>query len=105
MKRLICLLLALLLPAAALAGEATGTTIADITISVSAEETMTVEDVDVIVGQSVTAGQTLVTAACTCTYSPLDGTVVSVEPENGTEDVTISIAPVSLYTVYCTAEE
>ena len=83
LKKLTALLLALLLPAAALAEVYEGTTAAMDTVTVRSEVAGTVKTLDATAGQRVSAGETLLTLSPTKAFAAQDGAVSLVEVKEG----------------------
>lgn len=107
LKKLTALLLALLLPAAALAEVYEGTTAAMDTVTVRSEVAGTVKTLDATAGQRVSAGETLLTLSPTKAFAAQDGAVSLVEVKEGedADGTVLEIAPVERYQVYCTVSK
>ena len=107
LKKLTALLLALLLPAAALAEVYEGTTAAMGTVTVRSEAAGKVESLGATAGQRVAAGDTLMTLASEKAFATQDGTVSLVEADAG-DDVDgnlMEIMPVERYQIHCTVSK
>ena len=108
LRRWIILSLALFcLCASALAEVYTGVTVAQSTVTVSAERDGVVESVPVQAGQRVDASEALVQMQSEKTFATQDGTVSLVNAREG-DDVSgdvLEITPVERYTIHCTVDK
>ena len=103
---LLFLLIALLSTSAALADTWAGSVAASASEEITVPSSGTLTTLDLEIGQTVTAGQVVGAIRETKVFAPVDGTVAAVHLETGdkADSTVLEIAPVSLYTLTCTAE-
>ena len=105
-RTFILLLTAMLAAAPALADTWAGTVSASGTTDIEIPSDGTLTSLELEVGQRVQAGETVGVIRETKVFSPVDGTVAAVHMEVGdtASGTVLEIAPVSRYTLTCTAE-
>ncbi|MBP3409908.1 MAG: HlyD family efflux transporter periplasmic adaptor subunit [Clostridia bacterium] len=107
MKRMISTVLALLMTAAPAVAEAfTGTTIARSTMAVAAEADGVLDELYIQPGSAVQAGEVIGRLRTTKVFADQNGTVARIHAKEGkeTQGTVLEIAPVSRYTIHCTAD-
>ena len=108
LKRIIALALALLLAAApALAEVFTGSTVARSSLNIAADAGGILDELYVRPGSAVQKGDVIARLRTTRVFASQNGTVARIHAEVGeeTQGAVLEIAPVSLYTIHCTAED
>lgn len=107
MKRIISMCLALLaVSAPAIAEVFTGVTIARNTIAIAADAGGTVDEVYIQPGSSVKEGERIAQLRTKKVFARQNGTIARIHAKEGqeAEGTVLEIAPVSRYTIHCTAE-
>ena len=106
MRFILILLAAVLAVSPALADTWVGTVAASASTEAEIPADGTLISLDAEVGQTVKAGQVIGAVRETRVFAPADGTIAAVHLETGdkAEGTVLEIAPVSLYTLTCTAE-
>lgn len=106
-KKLTILLLALLLPAAALAEVYEGVTAAISTVTVTSQATGTLKTLALEAGSRVAAGDALMELQPQRVFAAQDGEISLIEAQEGEEvsGVVLELAPLERYQVYCTVEK
>ena len=107
-KRIILTCLALLLAATpALAEVYVGTTVARNTLSIAAGANGVLEEMGIRPGYAVEAGETLARLRTKKVFANQNGTIARIHAQEGhkAEGTVLELAPVSRYTIHCTADE
>ena len=107
MKRMISTVLALLMTTAPAVAEAfTCTTIALSTMAVAAEADGVLDELYIRPGSAVQAGEVIGRLRTTKVFADQNGTVARIHAKEGkeTQGTVLEIAPVSRYTIHCTAD-
>ena len=107
MKRIVTMALVLCLLCTFAMGEVfEGTTVSWKTTAVTSASGGVLQNLDVLVGQKVTAGQQVANTRVNRLYATQDGTITKVEYKAGEDanGTAICLSPVSKYTIRCTTK-